>query len=136
MTWHSALIPQLQGSTQSVLWQALSNGHSSSDWHPTGTGSGGGNMHSIWGSPIYPAGQAHFALWKITLQNALGAQGSSYAQGFLHAPFKQAAYSGHSELLLQPTTTSNTMIARRANSIETTLFNSASIQTGASVALF
>ena len=63
-------------------------------------------MHSIWGSPIYPAGQAHFALWKITLQNALGAQGSSYAQGFLHAPFKQAAYSGHSELLLQPTTTS------------------------------
>ena len=33
------MIPQLQGSTQAVLWQALSNGHSLSDWHPTGTGS-------------------------------------------------------------------------------------------------
>ena len=39
MTLHSALIPQLHGSMQRVLWQALSRGHSSSDWHPTGTGS-------------------------------------------------------------------------------------------------
>ncbi len=66
----------------------------------------GGNMHRVCGSPMYPAGHAHLAVWKMTLHNAFGAQGSKIAQGLRHAELIQAAYSGHSSSVLQPIITS------------------------------